>query len=68
MADTAIVTAINLGLIPAMRCWVSDCVWADVTEDDIPTLTDTQILRGVQHHYVGGIAQFVRDNDHLKRD
>ena len=53
-------------IIAAMREWVSDCTWADVESAD--DLTDAQIIRGVQAHYVGGVDAFIRDGnpDHTR--
>lgn len=48
--------------ISAMRDWAKDCQWGeDQSSDFIDELTDTQILKGVQQHYSGGLAQFVID-------
>lgn len=45
--------------LPAMREWVSDCVWRDM--DDTDELTDLQVVTGVQRHYQGGVKQFITD-------
>lgn len=44
--------------LTAMREWVSECVWADMDEEEIAELTATQLMRGVEKHYAGGVAQF----------
>lgn len=50
-------------LLKEMREWISDCTWADLEPDDVDELADTEVLAGVRQHYVGGLAQFVRDSD-----
>lgn len=52
---------INEDLLTEMRGWVSDCVWADMDEEEIAELSRDQLLRGVEKHYVGGVRQFVID-------
>lgn len=44
-----------------MRGWISDCGWSNVDPDDIPTLSDYVIVRGVEQHYSGGVEQFLAD-------
>lgn len=41
--------------------WVLDCVWADLDDESVAELTGEQIVKGVQRHYEGGWAAFVRD-------
>jgi hypothetical protein len=49
--------------IDAMKDWILDCHWADIDdEDEIHEMSDEQILRGVNRHYVGGVHQFLSDN------
>lgn len=49
--------------ITAMRGWISDCTWDDLDDDEIAELPETVIIRGVQRHYSGGVAQFLADKD-----
>lgn len=48
--------------ITLMREWIADCQWNDLDEDCITELTDTEVLRGVNSHYGGGLSQFIKDN------
>ena len=59
----------SLGITPKhieeARDWIKDCMggWRDLeSEDDVDDLTDNEILRGVQKHYNGGLAQFIKDS------
>ena len=45
------------------RVWISECVWADVDGPDIPRLSDRQVYAGINRHYAGGWAQFVKDGE-----
>lgn len=47
-------------LIAAARGWVLDCMWKE-DPADIAEMSDTEILRGVNRHYDGGLAQCARD-------
>lgn len=52
-------------LIRAARAWVADCSWAELNSDeDVADLSDAEIIRGIQRHYAGGLAQFTRDSGH----
>jgi hypothetical protein len=42
--------------IAAMRAWCED-VWSDYD----PEASDAYVVRVVEHHYDGGVAQFLRD-------
>ena len=46
-----------MDLINEARNWIADA-FSDV---DVEDLTDAEVCRGVQRHYCGGWAQFVRD-------
>lgn len=41
--------------------WVQDCAWRDVDPDDVPTLSDAVLLRGIERNYEGGWFGFLRD-------
>lgn len=45
--------------IKAMREWVADCVWRDLMAEDVASLTDAEIVAGVQKHYAGGLDAFL---------
>lgn len=47
-------------LISAARDWVLDCSWKEDPED-IAEMSDAEILRGVERHYDGGLAQLAQD-------
>lgn len=53
-------TAYTAAQIQDMKNWIMDCVWQDLDTDDVAQLTDTEVLRGVQKHYDGGLAEFMR--------
>ncbi len=46
--------------IAAMREWVADCQWGDMDPEDLASLSDEQIIKGVNKHYDGGIREFLR--------
>lgn len=39
--------------------WIADCWWPDLDANDIPKLTDAQVIRGIARHYDGGLAGFI---------
>ena len=43
------------------RAWLLDCEWADMTPADIRRLPAHLVMRAVQRHYAGGVAQFIAD-------
>jgi hypothetical protein len=45
--------------IEAMREWLSDCQWQDLEPKDIDTLTDREVLAGINRHVEGGLAEFI---------
>jgi hypothetical protein len=45
------------------RVWVSECVWGDLEPEDTASLSDAQIHTGINRHYAGGWAQFVKDGE-----
>ena len=47
-------------LIKEMRNWAEDCVWCE-GGDDISEYSDAVIVAGVNHHYVGGLREFLRN-------
>lgn len=47
--------------LSAMRDWVSECVWLDIEPEDVAELTERQIVRGIERHYVGGVEAFLED-------
>jgi len=46
-------------LIAEARGWIADCTWAD--DVNVKALSTEQVKRGIQRHYDGGWAQFVKD-------
>ena len=44
-------------VLAEMRDWAMDCEWVDA--DDIPHMSDSEILRGIQHRYDGGVDGFL---------
>ena len=48
-----------IDLMTEARGWIADCEWAD--DFDVDALTAEQIRRGIDRHYDGGWAGFVRD-------
>lgn len=51
----------NEPLIAAAREWAKDCEWCDY--DDIDNLTPAEVLAATEHHYEGGLAQFIKDGE-----
>jgi hypothetical protein len=51
-------------LMKEARAWAADCQWgeSEFDEDWLDGLTDEQVLRGIDHHYDGGLDQFLRDS------
>lgn len=47
-------------IIKEARGWAADCNWMD--QDELEYLDDYQILKGVQRHYEGGLAEFLRNS------
>ena len=45
------------------RVWIGECVWGDLDPEDIASLSDAQIHAGINRHYAGGWAQFVKDGE-----
>jgi hypothetical protein len=45
------------------RNWVSDCTWREDPED-LESLSDEQVRRGINKHYAGGWDQFVEDGNY----
>lgn len=41
------------------REWISECVWADLEEEQIKELSDEQVIKGVKKHFCGGIPAFI---------
>ena len=52
----------NPDLIKQMREWVLDCQWNE-DPDDIEEMDDNEIFNGIQKHYEGGVAQFIKDSN-----
>jgi hypothetical protein len=51
-------------VIKAMRDWVKDCQWGDVQdESDVDDMSNTQIIKGVERYYEGGVKAFLRDSN-----
>lgn len=51
-------------IIKLMKDWVKDCNWRETEDDDdsnsfVDSLSDEQIIRGVEKHYDGGVAGFL---------
>jgi len=53
---------INDNDIQEARLWIADCVWGDLEDDEIDSLTASEVLRGISRHYEGGWAQFLADH------
>jgi hypothetical protein len=43
------------------KSWILDCEWGDLDEEDVPELTDTQVINGIARNYAGGIEGFILD-------
>lgn len=54
-------------LTPATReaiiDWVLDCQWQDEPDREyLESMSDAQLIRGINRHYAGGINQFLEDS------
>ena len=49
---------LNAEQLQAAREWVSECMWRE-DEDELASLTDRQIERGIARHFDGGIEGFL---------
>jgi hypothetical protein len=47
-------------LVEAMRAWALECDWLE-SREELEELSPAELLRGVEAHYAGGVAGFVRD-------
>jgi hypothetical protein len=47
--------------IAAAKAWILDCQWEDLDEEDIPELSDTEVINGIARNYDGGIKGFILD-------
>lgn len=45
--------------LEAARAWISNCQWPDLEPDDIEMLTDAEVVRAIERHYAGGLAEFI---------
>ena len=49
-------------ILAAMKAHLSECLWADMENEDFENLSDTEIIRGIARHYAGGVSQFLKDS------
>ena len=49
-------------ILAAAREWIMDCSWTDLDQDDVDHLPDSVIIRGIERHYSGGMAQLIKDS------
>ncbi len=60
--DAETIKGLTIGQLKAAIQWVAECCWGDISdEEDCDELTPHQIWTGVERHYSGGIAQFIKD-------
>jgi hypothetical protein len=43
------------------KSWILDCEWGDLDAEDVPELSDTEVINGIARNYGGGIDQFILD-------
>ena len=43
------------------KAWILDCEWGDLDAEDIPELSDTEVINGIARNYDGGIEGFILD-------
>lgn len=43
------------------RAWIADCTWAEGPDFDVSELTDLEVIKGIDAHYIGGWEAFVID-------
>jgi hypothetical protein len=51
----------NIQYLTEARSWIADNYWGDQLEWYPDTLSDDQIIRGIERHYTGGWERFVSD-------
>lgn len=49
------------GTVNLMREWVLDCEWGEDAEY-LSRMNAQQLATGIERHYAGGFAQFLRDS------
>jgi len=52
-------TTFDHATIKAMRDWIADCSWPDLPPEEVPDLTDDEVIQGVRQHYDGGLEAFL---------
>ena len=49
----------SITAVPAMRDWLCDCSFADVSPDEIAEMDDRTIMEAVERHFDGGLEGFL---------
>lgn len=53
---------LNQSQLAQTREWVKDCQWGEnFEEDEIDALPASQIEKGIEKHYDGGLKAFIND-------
>lgn len=61
------VDQVDAATMAEMRAWAKDCEWREAQDNGMTSaeyvdeLSDEEVLAGIDRHYGGGAAQFVRD-------
>lgn len=50
---------ITAGALAAMRDWLSDLEWVDLTPEELQHVDRYRVVRAVDRHYSGGVRQFL---------
>jgi hypothetical protein len=55
-------TVPNDELVKQGRAWIAECEWPDLDPEEVDNLRPAQVIRGIERHYAGGLAQFIEDS------
>ncbi len=59
--DGKYITHVSPEILEDMRAWASDCEWRESDDEEFNPwkLSDTDIIRGIEKHFGGGLIAFV---------
>ena len=59
--QTITILELNPAQLEEARDWIKDCLgsWRELeTEEDVDELSDSQVIKGINKHYCGGLEAF----------
>ena len=48
-------------MLKDMKDWINDCCWANLELGEVYSLTNVEVLNGVQNHFHGGVEAFISE-------